>query len=195
MFNFRTRIIWLGNNGIFSRASFLISFSALVIPSLAYSSVLRIGIGGGVILVLASILIYARFIASTVAITCVPKEGNHTAKEQHHGEYLIKEGYAKFNVYVHIPRYLSEVKVDIDISDSFTIAAWNYTDDVEFSESYQSFEYSGGDNFNFDLELDGEVDDLAGEDFSLGFIDKKTGVTVESLTLEPIAVSEETSPR
>ncbi|WMT09505.1 hypothetical protein NP511_07655 [Natrinema thermotolerans] len=165
-------------------AGILLSFLSFLSP--LFSDSVRIVIAGVILSTVLAFLIYSYRFASSVGITCVPKEESNTAKEQHHGEYRVKDGHTKFNTYVCIPEWQSEPEVEISLSDSFEIAAWNYPDDVEFNESYTKFEGSRRDNFSFDLELDGKEEELYGGDFTIEFVDKMTDNTVQKIVLDPI---------
>lgn len=177
-----------------------LSFAVGVVGTISYfvlntESEIKMVVSGFSILILALIIGFNRFL-SGLAITCLqksPKTG-FEVEDQHFRRYNVNHGFAKLDVYVDIPNWISEFDIRLDTNGPFEMTAWNLSGAVSFENNHLICR-EDVNGFSFILKVGGDPDELERGIYNLYFYDHRSNREIHSIELitdpDPPNVDEE----
>ncbi|WP_155120756.1 hypothetical protein [Haloarcula sp. K1] len=129
------------------------------------------------------LILFANFYLSGIGVVCLQTNSISSAENHYRRVYPIPDGYAEFDVYFSIPRWLNSFSVEIAHEGPFKIGAWDLPGPVSFNNEVI---HCDGDlqKVPFTLRFGGDPQEIGDATYNIRFIDKQTGRKLYSMSLD-----------
>jgi len=138
----------------------------------------------GLSILLIALVVGSNWLLPGLAITCLqnsPKTG-FEVEDQHFRRYTVNHGFAKLDVYVDVPPWVSEFDIHLDTNGPFEMTAWNLSGAVSFENNHLICR-EDVNGFSFVLKVGGDPDELERGIYNLHFYDHRSDREIHSIEL------------
>ena len=130
-----------------------------------------------------SVIAIANFVLSGIGVTCLHTDPESTAEYHYNRTYPMPDGYAEFEVYFSVPKWLKQFSVEIEHDGPFKMSAWELPDPASFNNGII---HCDGDlqKVPFILRFGGDPDEIRDASYNIVFTDSNTGKTIYHIELD-----------